>query len=346
MTIDRRTFLRTTGSVGALAATGAGAACSAPTGTPAPTPSLTRTLGTGMATNLTLLTFRVQGEDRLGVRTASGVLDVKEAASLLKMYAPPTLDDLLQNEDGPSLQAVVDASLKSDTVRGSAFRQEDALDYGPLVSRPEKIVCVGLNYRRHAQEIGAPVPEYPVLFNKFNGALNRHKGTVKLPVDLATQFDYEVELVIVMGRTASRVSESDALSYVAGYATGNDFTARDLQNGRGGQWMVGKAIDQFAPIGPHLVTADQVDPDNLDLECRVNGETRQASNTSDFIFNTRKMISYISHYFTLKPGDVIYTGTPHGVIAGMQKPKQVWLKPGDKIACSLERLGELTFDLV
>jgi 2-keto-4-pentenoate hydratase/2-oxohepta-3-ene-1,7-dioic acid hydratase in catechol pathway len=273
------------------------------------------------------------------------VLDVPAAASLLNMYAPATVDDVLQNEDGPSLQALVDASLKSDAVR-AAFHQEGALEYGPLVSRPEKIVCVGLNYRKHAQEIGAPIPEYPVLFNKFNGALNRHKGTVKLPFDLATQFDYEVELVIVMGRTASRVSEGDALSYVAGYATGNDFTARDLQNGRGGQWMVGKAIDQFAPIGPHLVTADQIDPDNLTLECRVNGGTRQSSNTSDFIFSTRKMISYISNYFTLKPGDVIYTGTPHGVIAGMPREKQVWLKPGDKIACSLEKLGELTFDLV
>jgi 2-keto-4-pentenoate hydratase/2-oxohepta-3-ene-1,7-dioic acid hydratase in catechol pathway len=299
-----------------------------------------------MAKGLTLLTFRAQGHDRLGVITEAGVLDVPEAASLLKMYAPATMDDLLQNEDGPSLQAVVDASLKSEAARASAFRQQSTIEYGPLVSRPEKIVCVGLNYRRHAQEIGAQIPQYPVLFNKFNGALNRHKGTVKLPVDLATQFDYEVELVIVMGRTASRVSEADALSYVAGYATGNDFTARDLQNGRGGQWMVGKAIDQFAPIGPHLVTADQIDPDNLNLECRVNGETRQASNTSDFIFNTRKMISYISQFFALKPGDVIYTGTPHGVIAGMPKPKQVWLKPGDTIACSLERLGELTFDLV
>ena len=169
---------------------------------------------------------------------------------------------------------------------------------------------------------------------------------MKLPVDLATQFDYEVELVIVMGRTAARVSAADALSYVAGYATGNDFTARDLQNGRGGQWMVGKAIDQFAPIGPHLVTADQIDPDNLALECRVNGEVRQSSNTSDFVFNTRAMISYISNYFTLKPGDVIFTGTPEGVIQGMPAARQIWLKPGDRIACSVERLGELSFDLV
>lgn len=345
MTHGRRRFLKHTASLGTLAAAAATGACTTPAQPAAPAGPPTRTLGKGLAKGLTLLTFRSNGQDRLGVKTERGVLDVAQAATLLGLFAPATMDDLLQNEDGPSLQAVIDASLKTDAAK-AALRDEASLEYGPLVSRPEKIVCVGLNYRKHAAEIGAAVPQYPVLFNKFTPALNRHKGTVKLPTDLATQFDYEAELVIVMGRTASRVSEADALSYVAGYATGNDFTARDLQNGRGGQWMVGKAIDQFAPIGPYLVTADQVDPDNLKIELRVNGETRQSSNTSDLIFNTRKMISYISNYFTLKPGDIIFTGTPEGVIQGMPASKQVWLKPGDKIACSLEKLGELTFDLV
>jgi 2-keto-4-pentenoate hydratase/2-oxohepta-3-ene-1,7-dioic acid hydratase in catechol pathway len=343
MSMDRRDFLKNTGTVGTLAAASAAAGCAAPSSTPALLPA--RTLGQGMAKGLTLLTFRKGGTDHLGVKTDTGVLDVAQAASVLKMYAPVTMDDLLQKEDGPSLQALVEAAMKNEEAQAS-FVDESGLEYGPLISRPEKIVCVGLNYRKHAEETGAAIPQYPVLFNKFNGALNRHRGTVKLPTDLATQFDYEVELVIVMGKTASRVSEADALSYVAGYSTGNDFTARDLQNGRGGQWMVGKAIDQFAPLGPYLVTADQVDPDNLKIECRANGETRQSSNTSDLIFNTRKMISYISDYFALKPGDIIFTGTPEGVILGMKKEKQVWLKPGDKIACSLEKLGELTFDLV
>ncbi|MCC7031432.1 MAG: fumarylacetoacetate hydrolase family protein [Acidobacteria bacterium] len=293
---------------------------------------------------MTLLTFREQGQDRLGAKTDKGILDVARAASLLGLYAPATMDEMLQQEDGPSVQAVVEASLRGSEAQ-PAFRAEDGLEYGPLVGRPDKIICVGLNYRKHAEEIGSPVPAYPVLFNKFNASLNRHKGTVTLPVDLATNFDYEVELVIVMGATAHRVTDADALTVVAGYATGNDFTARDLQYQRGGQWMVGKAIDGFAPIGPYLVTADQVDPDNLALECRVNGETRQSSTTADFIFSTRTMISYISHHFTLKPGDVIYTGTPQGVIQGMPKEKQAWLKPGDRIACSVEKLGELTFEL-
>ncbi len=132
---------------------------------------------------------------------------------------------------------------------------------------------------------------------------------------------------------------------MAGYATGNDFTARDLQLETGGQWIAGKTPDQFAPLGPWMVTADQIDPDNLKIELRVNGETRQSSNTSDFIFNSRQMISYISRILTLRPGDIIFTGTPEGVIQGKPEAQRVWLKPGDRIACSLEKLGELRFEL-
>jgi 2-keto-4-pentenoate hydratase/2-oxohepta-3-ene-1,7-dioic acid hydratase in catechol pathway len=297
-----------------------------------------------MAHGLTLLTIRNGGAYRLGVKTDKGILDVQAAAKALGMHAPATMDDLLQNEDGPSLNVLVDAALKSKTVQ-SAFAKEESIAYGPVVTRPEKIICVGLNYRRHAQETGQPVPKKPILFNKYNIALNHHNGSIKLPVDVAVKFDYEVELVMVMGKEARNISETDALACVAGYCTGNDFTARDLQYETGGQWMIGKTPDQFAPLGPYMVTADQVDPDALKLECRVNGETRQSSNTSDMVFNSRQMISYISHYVTLRPGDIIFTGTPEGVIQGKPKDKQVWLKAGDKIACSLEKLGELKFDL-
>ena len=299
----------------------------------------------GMARGLTLLTMRDgAGAYRLGVKTANGVLDVPEAARLLHMRAPETMDDLLQHEDGPALNALVDAALKASAAE-SAFIKEESIQYGPVVTRPEKIVCVGLNYRKHAQEIGMQIPKEPVLFSKYNNALGHHKGTIKLPLHVAKKFDYEVELVIVMGREAKNVAEAEALSYVAGYCTGNDFSARDLQLETGGQWMIGKTPDGFAPLGPYLVTAEQVDPDNLRIECRVNGETRQSSNTNDFIFNCRYMVSYISRYITLKPGDIIFTGTPEGVIQGKAADKRVWLKPGDKVACSLEKLGELSFDL-
>jgi 2-keto-4-pentenoate hydratase/2-oxohepta-3-ene-1,7-dioic acid hydratase in catechol pathway len=335
---NRRNFLKTAGTVCTAAAMGGFARAHAESG---PVHDQAR----GMAKGLTLLTIRRDGEYRLGVKTEKGILDAGVAAKALHMHAPATMDDLLQNEDGPSLNALVEAASKSGAVQ-KAYLKEETIEYGPVVTHPEKIVCIGLNYVHHALEIGQPIPKQPVLFNKFNNALNHHNGTVKLPVDYAKKFDYEVELVIVMGKEAKVVSEADALSYVAGYCTGNDFTARDLQLETGGQWLVGKTPDQFGPIGPYMVTADQIDPDNLKLECRANGETRQSSNTSDMIFNTRKIISYISRVITLRPGDIIFTGTPQGVIQGMPKEKQVWLKPGDKIACSLEKLGELKFELV
>lgn len=336
---NRRDFLKGAGIAAAIAATG-GLTVGNVEAQPV------KTNQRGMAHGLILLTMRRNGEYRLGVKTDKGILDAPQAAKLLNMHAPATMDDLLQNEDGPSLIALVDAALKSDAA-STAFMKEGSVEYGPAVTRPEKIICVGLNYRKHAKEVGMEFPSQPVLFNKYNNALNYHNGTIKLPVEVAKKFDYEVELVMVMGKEAKNVTEADALSYVAGYCTGNDFTARDLQlETPSKQWMIGKTPDQFAPIGPYLVTADQIDPDNLKIECRVNGETRQSSNTNDFIFNSRQMISFISRYIKLKPGDIIFTGTPEGVILGYPKEKQVWLKPGDKLACSLEKLGELKFELV
>ncbi|MEI6667204.1 MAG: fumarylacetoacetate hydrolase family protein [Acidobacteriota bacterium] len=306
-----------------------------------PTPETTTR---GLAHGLTLLTLRRNGAYRLGVKARLGVLDVTDAARLLGMTAPATMDQLLKQEDGPALNALVSAALTSPAAKG-AWLDEATVEYGPIVSDPEKILCVGLNFRQHAAEVGKPAPPFPVIFGKYNNALNHHRGTVRLPVAAATQFDYEAELVIVMGREARDVSEADALSYVAGYCTGNDLSARDLQMLPGGQWLLGKTSDGFAPIGPYLVTADQVDPDNLRVESRVNGEQRQDSNTSDFIFTPRQVISYVSRVMTLKPGDIIFTGTPQGVILGYPPEKRVWLKPGDTVSCSVGALGELTVTL-
>jgi len=298
----------------------------------------------GLARGLTLLTICRNREYRLAVKTIRGILDVQEAARRLNIFAPGTMDDLLQNEEGPSLTALVDAALSSH-VADPAFCAEATIEFGPVVTRPEKIVCVGLNYRRHAREVNMAIPKQPVLFNKYNNSLNAHNGTIRLPMEVARKFDYEVELVIVMGKKAKNVSEHDALSFVAGYSTGNDFSARELQFDTGGQWMVGKTLDQFAPLGPYLITADQVNPDKLKIECRVNGETRQSSGTDDFIFNCPQLITYISRHMTLQAGDIIFTGTPEGVILGRPEDKRVWLKAGDEIACSVENLGELKFRL-
>jgi 2-keto-4-pentenoate hydratase/2-oxohepta-3-ene-1,7-dioic acid hydratase in catechol pathway len=344
MNSNRRSFLKGAGAIGAVAALGGLNTLNAET-KPAGQPKK------GMARGLTLLTMRHNGEYRLGAKTSKGILDVKEAAAVLKLHSPATLDDMLQRDEGASVQEVVEAAMKSSAAQ-KLFLKEESIEYGPLVTRPEKIVCVGLNYRKHALEIKLPIPKQPVLFNKYNNSLLHHGGTIKLPSAVASKFDYEIELVILMAKEARDVSEKDALSYAAGYATGNDFSARDMQFETGGQWMAGKTSDGFAPLGPYFVTAEQVNPDNLNLECRVNGETRQSSNTNDLIYNCSQIISWTSARIPLRPGDIIFTGTPGGVIFGgvanglaMNKEKWGWLKSGDKIACSIEKLGELKFDL-
>ena len=258
---------------------------------------------------------------------------------------PADMDDLLQNGKGPMLRAVIDAVEAAPDPRLTI--PEDRIAYAPLVTRPEKIIMMGFNYRKHAEETGTPPPKDPPLFNKYNNTLNHHGGTIRLPTQAAREFDYETELVIVFGRECHDVSEADALDYVAGYATGNDFSARDLQT-LTSQFMIGKTSDGFAPLGPYLVTADRVpDPNNLRLVTKVNGAVRQDWTTADMIFNCRQLISFASRMFTIKPGDILFTGTPQGVVFGM-KPKETrpWLKPGDKVACSIEKLGELKFDLV
>ena len=325
---------------------GAGAAVSggllAPAGTMAaaePSPPATHDMPRGM----TFATIRRGGELSLAIKTERGLLDVRKAESAFHEKAPTTIDEVIRRGGGAPLQRL--RAKATTSTRKDLYLDESQADFGPCVTNPEKIICVGLNYRKHAAETGSAVPTQPILFNKYNTALNGHRGIIKVSQEAAKQFDYEVELVIVMGRTARNVSEKDALSYVFGYCTGNDFTARDLQR-VSSQWMLGKALDGSAPIGPYLVTADQVpDPNRLKIECRVNGEVRQSSNTADMVFGCASLVSYISRYFTLKPGDIIFTGTPEGVISGYPKDRQVWLKAGDQLTSTLEGLGELHFRL-
>ena len=335
MPANRRTFMKTTatgvaGSIATLAPRPAAAQA-------APTPPA----AFEMPRNMTLLNMRTAAGPRLGVKQARGILDVAAAAAMYQLPAPVDTDDLLQHGKGGLLARVVAAAAKGPA---RLYLSESAVQHAPLVTRPEKIIMMGFNYRRHAAETGTPIPANPILFNKFNSALNHHGGTIALPA-AAQHFDYEIELVIVFGRQCYNVSEAEALNYVAGYCTGNDFSARDMQY-LTSQFMIGKTFDGFAPLGPHLVTGDLVgDPNNLKLECRVNGEQRQDWNTSDMIFNCRQMISFASRMMTIKPGDILFTGTPHGVIFGKPKAEQVWLKAGDRVACSVEKLGELAFSL-
>lgn len=256
------------------------------------------------------------------------------------------MDDLLQNGRGPALRALIDAVEAAPD--GRFMLAESGIAYAPVVTRPEKIIMMGFNYRHHAEETGTPIPKDPPLFNKYNNALNHHGGTIALPTQAAREFDHETELVMVFGRECRNVSEADALDYLAGYCTGNDFSARDLQT-LTSQFMIGKTSDGFAPLGPYLVTADRVkDPNNLKLKTLVNGQVRQDWSTDDMIFNCRQLISFASKVMTLKPGDIFYTGTPQGVIFGEKIPRKdrAWLKPGDEVVSELEGLGALRFRLV
>ncbi|WP_067341708.1 fumarylacetoacetate hydrolase family protein [Stappia indica] len=218
---------------------------------------------------------------------------------------------------------------------------EEGTRIGPCVGQVGKFVCIGLNYSDHAAESGLDVPPEPIVFMKATSAICGPDDGIELPRgSVAT--DWEVELAVVIGRHAKYVSEADALSHVAGYCVANDVSERDFQTKRAGQWTKGKSADTFGPLGPWLVTRDEVsDPQALDLWLDLNGKRMQTGSTATMIFGVAKVISYLSQMMSLHPGDVISTGTPPGVGMGI-KPAPVYLKPGDRLALGIEGLGTQT----
>ena len=288
-----------------------------------------------------LLTFEKQGEYRLGVQTTKGIVDI--AASIDNNSNLQHLPDLLSlvscnKEEIAKLQHFIEAIEAHET---AMYVDKQTISWGPCVTKPHKIICVGLNYRKHADETNAPYPEVPILFNKFDNTLTGHNQEIPIP-NVTKQLDYEVELGIVIGEKIKNVKEEHALDHVFGYCTVNDLSARDLQM-KTQQWLLGKTCDKFSPIGPYLVTADEVDnPNDLALKTYVNGEVRQNSNTADMIFNCAEIISYISRHMTLEPGDIILTGTPEGVVFGYPKEQQIYIQPGDEVTVEIEKLGSLT----
>ena len=227
----------------------------------------------------------------------------------------------------------------------SAITKLNATDFpkitgrvGSCVARPSKIVCVGLNYADHAKETGANIPTEPILFFKSTTALSGPNDDIIIPKN-STKTDWEVELAIVIGKKASYVSESDAYDYVAGYCLHNDLSEREYQLERGGNWSKGKGCDTFAPLGPFLATKEEIaDVHQLPMWLDVNGKRFQTSNTNQLIFNVPQVVSYISQFMTLLPGDVISTGTPHGVGLGFNPP--IYLQAGDVVTLGMEGLGE------
>jgi 2-keto-4-pentenoate hydratase/2-oxohepta-3-ene-1,7-dioic acid hydratase in catechol pathway len=256
----------------------------------------------------------------------------------LAIPAPLTPDDFYKR----GLSALPELELATTHQEDQGLNMAE-LTFAPIVPNPGKILCIGLNYRRHAAETGAKEPAYPLLFSKFNNTIAATNEDV--PVNAAWgQVDYEAELGVVIGARAKNISEADALSVVLGYFNANDISERALQF-VSSQWLLGKTPDKFLPIGPYLVTADEAgDPQNMSVQGWLNGEQRQNSNTSDMIFTVAQCISYASQYFTLEPGDIISTGTPEGVILGMKE--KVWMKDGDVYEVEVGNLGRLTNRIV
>ena len=255
--------------------------------------------------------------------------------------ADGVLRDLSRKVDDINGEALAPASLSSlrklDVRRLPAVKGRPRL--GPCVATPSKFVAIGLNFSDHAKETGSPIPEYPVVFFKSPTCIVGANDNIMQPLE-STQLDWEVELGVVIGRTARYIAVKDALRYVAGYCVINDVSEREFQLKRSAsQWSKGKGCDTFGPLGPYLVTSDEVkDPQNLDMWLDVNGERRQTGNTRTMIFNVAQVVADVSRYMTLLPGDVITTGTPPGVALGMKPP--VWLKPGDVVTLGIQGLGE------
>lgn len=280
-----------------------------------------------------LTQFWRNGQPALGLWTDQGILDVAAEATRKGCTVPDTMAAALPL-DGEALNRLLKPLLEDAQCFTDA-------PLAPVVTQPGRILCIGLNYRQHAKECNLPLPPAPVLFNKFSNALAAHGDVVTLPSEYK-EYDYEAELVAVMGKPARNVDKDCALDYVFGYTCGNDLSTRDLQFARGGQWLLSKTFDGFAPIGPCLVTADELNPEQLDISSTVNGEVRQHSNTSDMIFSLKEIISDLSRHFTLQPGDLIFTGTPQGVMQGYPADQKCWLKPGDRVDVSIQGIGTLS----
>ena len=279
-----------------------------------------------------LVQIKNLGRISLGIQTDRGIIDVAAEGKRRGLAVPETMLQAIR-EGEPAMKLL--HQLETDAVQ---YVSEPV--YAPVITDINRILCIGLNYAQHAKECGLPFPTEPPLFCKFSNALAADGDTVRLD-PAYRKYDYEAELVVVIGRAARNVSEADALNYVFGYTCGNDLSTRDLQFSRSGQWLLSKTFDGFAPIGPCIVTSDSIDASDLAISSRINGELRQNSVTSDLIFSVPAIIADLSRHFTLEPGDIIFTGTPQGVMHGYPEAQQQWLVPGDTAEVTIEGIGTL-----
>ncbi|WBL24703.1 fumarylacetoacetate hydrolase family protein [Zunongwangia sp. HGR-M22] len=272
-----------------------------------------------------LIRFGSPGEEKPGIEQEDGTRISVTA------YGSDYDEDFFANDGIKKLEKWLENHKESCEILSKEIR------LGPPVKRPSKLICIGLNYAKHAEESGAEVPKEPVIFFKATSAIVGPNDNLVIPKD-SQKTDWEVELGIVIGKKASYISKEEAMDYVAGYVLHNDYSEREFQLERSGQWVKGKSCDTFAPLGPFLATKDEIsDPENLELWLKLNGEIKQQSNTNDMVFGIAEVVSYLSKFMSLLPGDIISTGTPFGV--GMGLKPQRYLKPGDVVELGIEGLG-------
>jgi 2-keto-4-pentenoate hydratase/2-oxohepta-3-ene-1,7-dioic acid hydratase in catechol pathway len=290
-----------------------------------------------------LVSYQSDGKWRSGIVVAEWIVDSLAAAKHASLTAPDETGQItnrqiiqLSPEQQSSLELAAHALASAVPTSADVYRAADMF-LGPPIPDPDKIVCLGLNYRSHAEEIGFSIPTVPILFAKFRNALTGPTSPVILP-DLSQEIDYEGELAVVIRRQSKNISAQEALEYIAGYMALNDVSARDLQF-RTGQWLSGKTLDTFAPCGPALVINEINDPQNIDISTRINGQIFQQDNTSNMIFSVADAIAHISQLMTLEPGDIIATGTPEGV--GFKRNPPVYLRDGDLVEVEIEGIGVL-----
>lgn len=281
--------------------------------------------------------FWADGGLRLGAMTSRGPVDATGSHALPGRELPDVTAVMrLRGEERARLENTLEI--------GRLPLLAAPLHYAPAVPRPGKILCVGLNYPSHNAEMPFTAPEAPTMFSKCLNTLAAHEEAIPFPGE-GFRLDYEAELVAVVGRTGRRIPRGEAGAYIFGYTVGNDLSERVTQM-QSSQWLLGKSWDRFAPVGPFLVTADALDLSDTAIVCRVNGEERQRANTRQMIFSPEDVVSFVSRSMTLEPGDLIFTGTPGGVMQGYPPEKQRWLQPGDVVEVEIQNIGVLRSPIV
>lgn len=302
-----------------------------------------------------LITFEMNGYRAIGaVLKEDIIVDLHESykaylqsqnkyryEEIANAFVPSTMEAFLQGGDEAieeAKKAIAFAEQQEDATTRKLIYARDTVKFLSPINNPEKIICVGHNYREHILEMGREIPEFPVVFAKFANTIIGPEDDIPF-YPISEQLDYEAEFVFIVGKEAKNVKEEDALDYVAGYSIANDVTYRDIQR-RTLEWLQGKSVDGSAPIGPWMVTRDELtDPSGLGVTLKVNGEVRQQTNTENLVFTVQKLIAFLSNLMTLKPGDVVLTGTPGGVGVAMDPPQ--FLKDGDVVTIEIDKVGVL-----